>query len=157
MNELEKILNEFAIAFKASVMFYAEKYKNTKTNTDTLSNSDIVKNLKVGIENERLVISIYDYWQYIESGRKVGEKMVPISVLIDWIKRKKILGRNKKGQFISVNNLAWAIAKSIQLKGISKRPIFTEAYNETSKEFDKKLNIYIDSITKSILLRFTKK
>lgn len=155
MNNLETILNDFAEAFKLAVLYYCTVYKNVKVNKDTLSNSDIVNKMKIQVEDDKLSISIFNYYSYIESGRKVGAKLIPLKNIIEWIKAKKIQGRNKKGQFISVNSLAWAIVKSIQNKGISPRPIFSKAYDEVSKEFDKKLNVYVNSIVDSILIKIT--
>jgi len=150
--EINIILKEFGDLFIEAAKFYAAKYINKKTGTDTLSNSELMKNIKVKVEDERLVILVADYYRWIESGRKVGAKGIPISVLIDWIRRKKI-----KSSGVSINQLAFMIQRSIKKTGISKRPFLTQAYNEASKEFDKKLNGVIDSVMKDVLIRFTKK
>lgn len=151
-SEINIILNDFGNTFKKSAEFYAAKYVNSKTGKDTLSNSDLLKSLKVEVKDERLVISVYEYYKFVESGRKVGAKGIPTSVIIDWLKRKNI-----KPNGISINSLAFIIQRSIKLNGISKRPFLTEAYNETLKIFDDKLDKLIDDLTKDILIRFIKK
>lgn len=155
--EINLILNEFGTMFKKSAELYATKYLNKKTGKDTLTNSDLLKKLKVEVKDERLVISVLDYWIYVESGRKIGAKNIPLSVLVDWIKKNRIQGRDKKsGRFIKVNTLAFIFQRSIKIKGISKRPFLTEAYNSTILEFDKKLDGVIDSILDDILIKFIK-
>lgn len=155
--EINLILNDFGNTFKKAAEFYAAKYVNTKNGKDTLSNSDLLKSLKIEVKDERLIISVYNYYKWVASGRKKGEKGVPISVLLDWIKKNKIKGRNKTtGRFISNNSLAFAIQISIKKKGISKRPFLEDAYNETIKIFDNKLNDLIDDLLKDILIRFIK-
>ncbi len=150
--EINLLLNEFGKLFKVSAEYYAAKYINTKVGKDTLSDSDLLKNMKVEVENERLVISIASYYRYIESGRKVGAKGIPTSVLITWLNKKKIVPRSG----MSINSLAFIIQRSIVKKGISKRPFLTEAYKEASKEFDKKLNGLINAVLDDVLIRFTK-
>lgn len=156
--QIELLLTQFAEIFIETANIYAKFYVNKKTGTDTLSDSELLKSLKYNVENEKLSISVLSYWQYIESGRKIGAKGIPLDVLIKWIKKKRIVGRNKKtGRFITVTSLAFIFQQSIKTKGISKRPFLTEAYKESSKEFDKKLNGFIDSISKDIILKFTSK
>lgn len=157
-SQINIILQDFANVFIKAAHVYAAFYLNKKTGKDTLSQSDVLKSLKAEVHDEKLIISVFSYWQYIESGRKIGAKGIPLDVLIKWIKKNKIIGRNKKtGRFISVNSLAFIIQKSIKLKGISKRPFLTEAYDETVKIFNDKLNLAINDLTKDIIIRFIAK
>jgi len=148
--ELEQIFKIYIELFKSTLLYYARKYVNTKTNTDTLSNSDIIKDMKLNVEDGRLSISIYNYWTNIEQGSPVGT-IVPHSELIKWVKKKKINNN------LSVNTFAKLAARSIKLKGISKRPIFSLAYDSTSKYIDEELNKYVDKITDQILIKNLKK
>ena len=144
--ELEQILKIYVELFRSTLLYYARKFVNTKTGTDTLSDSDIINDMKFNIEDGKLSISIYNYWKNIEQGSPTGT-VVPISDLINWAKKKKINGR------LSVNTFAKLAARSIKLKGISKRPIFTIAYDETSKYIDEEINNYVDSITNKIIIK----
>ena len=149
--EINLILKEFGDMFKEAAKFFAAKYVNPKTGTDTLSDSELMRSMKIEVEDERLVISVADYYRWIESGRRVGAKGIPISVLVDWIKRKRI-----QPSGVSINQLAFMIQRSIKKTGISKRPFLTEAYNYASKEFDEKLNGVINAVLDDVLIRFTK-
>ena len=79
-----------------------------------------------------------EHAQYVDSGRRPGTKKVPISALIKWIKRYRIVGRDpKSGKYRkaapgSVNATAFAIQQAIFKKGIKARPFLekTLAYGE---------------------------
>jgi len=145
--ELKEVLEIYVKIFKATILFYAKKYPNTKTGTDTLSNSDIVNDMKFNIDDSKLSISIYNYYSKIEQGSPVGT-IVPTSDLISWVKKKKIKFRN-----LSVNGTVSMIQNSIHMKGISKRPIFSLAYEATSKYIDEELNKWLESITNKIIIK----
>lgn len=151
--QIEVLLKTFGEIFITAAKLNASKYTNNKTGKDTLSDSDLMKNLKVQVTDERLVISVSDYYRYIESGRKIGAKGIPVSVLVKWIKEKNIRPYGD----ITVNQLAFIIQKSIKKSGISKRPFLTAAYKEASIELEKQIGEMINSIMKDTLIKFTKK
>lgn len=149
--QIEVILNEFIVLFKKSILIYANFYKNTKTGKDTLTDSDLVKNLKIDIKDERLVVSIAQYLIFIENGRKKG-KYAPVSAILRWMNEK---GKRPKGN-MTVNQLAFLLNRSIKNLGISKRPFMTKAFENASKQFDKKINGFVNAIADDLLIRFTK-
>jgi hypothetical protein len=151
--QINLILENFGKLFKDTAKVFTSKYYNPKVGRDTLSTSDLLNDLKVDVKDERLVISVYSYYQYIESGRKIGAKQIPLDVIIQWIKKNNITPN--KG--MSINALAWAIVTSIKKVGIEPRPFLTMAYKASSIEFDKQINGVIDSITNDILIKLTKK
>ena len=58
---------------------------------------------------------------------KYTTKAPPVKVFEDWIKSKGIKGRNKKtGRFIKRKSLAFAMAKSRQIKGYNGLSFFTK-------------------------------
>jgi hypothetical protein len=66
------------------------------------------------------VLSVFmeDYAQFVQSGRVPGQKGVPISALEQWIKDRKLTGRDKRGRYITRRSFAFAIQKNIQKFGI---------------------------------------
>lgn len=60
-----------------------------------------------------LVITMQDYGEYVNRGRKRGAAKVPIQALVEWIKQKGIETNNKK-----VLGMAFAIQKTIEKQGI---------------------------------------
>lgn len=161
--QINILLQEFGNLFKATAKVYASRYYNDKVGRDTLSNSDLLNDMKVEVKDERLVISIYSYFQYVESGRKVGAKPIPFDVLLEWVRKNNIKprassnGKLNTNNYAYINQMVWAMRASIVKTGISPRPFLTGAFEEASKEFDTKLNGLVDDITKDILIRFTKK
>lgn len=65
-----------------------------------------------------LQIIMMEYAQYVQSGRAPGKKGVPIQPLIEWIKQRRLKGRNSKGRFITDKSLAFAIRNNIKKFGI---------------------------------------
>lgn len=65
-----------------------------------------------------LQLLIEQYASYVQSGRLPGKKGVPIQSLIDWIKDRKLQGRDKKGRFIDRRSFAFAIQNNIKKFGI---------------------------------------
>jgi hypothetical protein len=60
-----------------------------------------------------LIVTMLDYGEYVNTGRKRGAAKVPIQALVEWIKQKGIETNNKK-----VLGMAFAIQKTIQKQGI---------------------------------------
>ena len=60
--------------------------------------------------------------------------MPPPSAFEDFIKRKGIKGRDKKGRFITNKSLQFLIARSVFQKGIKASMFFTKPFNQA---FDK--------------------
>ena len=99
------------------------KYKglSNKIASKTLYNSVQVVPSKSG-DITTLQILMVDYAQYVQAGRKPGKGFVPIKSLIEWIKERKIKGRNKQGQFITNESFAFAIRSNIKKFGIRPAP-----------------------------------
>lgn len=76
--------------------------------------------VKVSQNRGKSVIDVYmeDYGQFVQSGRLPGKKGVPISAIEEWIKSRGLLGRNKKGRFITRRSFAFAIQTNIKKFGI---------------------------------------
>ena len=82
--------------------------------------------------------------------------MPPRKPIFDWIKKRGIQGRNKKGQFIPRESTAFLIQRSIFNTGIKKTEWFTKAFELKFKRLEPKIE---DAMTISIekLLDFTVK
>jgi hypothetical protein len=59
-----------------------------------------------------------------------------MKVLFDWIKIKKIRGRDKKGRFIKDMSLAWAIQTNIFKYGIRPANIYDKTLDSLEDLFD---------------------
>lgn len=54
----------------------------------------------------------------INLGRRIGGKKVPINVLENWITQRGLVGRDKKGRFMTKRSFAFAIQTNINKFGI---------------------------------------
>ncbi len=68
--------------------------------SDKVASGKLVNSISVTTVQKRneTVLSVFmeDYGQFVQSGRVPGQKGVPISALEQWIKDRKIQGRDKK-------------------------------------------------------------
>jgi hypothetical protein len=117
--ELAKLIKEFMIA-------EAEKGGKHKFRAD--GKAGIVQSTKVEFTVDGVEIELAEHAQYINNGRKAGAKKVPIGALIKWLKRYRVVSRDKKtGKYQkssegSINAAAYAIQQSIFKNGIKARP-----------------------------------
>jgi hypothetical protein len=90
--------------------------------SDKVASGKLVNSISVTTVQKRneTVLSVFmeDYGQFVQSGRVPGQKGVPISALEQWIKDRKIQGRDKKGRYITRRSFAFAIQKNIKKFGI---------------------------------------
>lgn len=161
------LLNELAQDVKEAIQFIMRSKLNNKVNKATIGiGSSLHDDLYVDTTNMQLAVYIYDYYKYVESGRKKGAKKIPIAVLLKWMIKKRIKPkqpRNKKtGRFMkkpSIQQLAFMIQNAIVRDGIKGRPFMQEAFdfaftitsNKIEQEiFEKYIN---ESIIKGIKLK----
>lgn len=85
-------------------------------------------------------ILILKYAQWVQSGRLPGKKGVPIDAIEQWIKSRKLQGRDKKGRYMTHRNFAFAIQSNIKKFGI--RPAnFYDVLFETIEQNDDIMNL----------------
>ena len=111
-------------------------FENKSVNTGDLARS-ITKNIVNNNDTETLQVSLLWYGELLEDGgpgRRAG-RMPPILPIEGWIRRKNIPVPSK---FKSPKSFAFAIAKSIEKKGVkkySKKPFIMESINNAAANF----------------------
>lgn len=132
------VLNEYAQAWANA--YKAELIAEGKRATGELINS--VRG-EVVIQNDTYsaVLNVADYYKYVEWGRKRGGKMPPISAILKWVQVKPVIARPNTltGRVPTQQQLAWAIAKSIQQNGIEPTYSLRETNNATFNAFEQRL------------------
>lgn len=104
---------------------------NNKVGVNTLTNSDIYKDLAVYSTNDGdLVFDILlnDYLTYIENGRRKGAKLPPVKPIVQWAASHGIP---------TDNNTIWAIRMAISRDGIAPRPFMQYVFEEVDRLWDK--------------------
>ena len=122
-------------------------------------NSRLVEGLKYELVEEGglpVGISVLapDYATYVDAGRRPFARKVPISALIEWIKRRRLQQRFKgrKGKFISINQIAFTIQNSIYKRGITRRPFLAEGLLAGEERMSLLLDKdFLDVITKDLV------
>ena len=101
-----------------------------------------------------------DYAQFVDSGRKPLARKVPISALIEWIKRRRLQTRFKgrRGRFLSINQIAYTIQNSIYKRGIQRRPFLTEGLLAGQERMSLMLDRdFLDVISKDLISFYNSK
>lgn len=80
----------------------------------------------VEASNEILIhIKSVDYMSVVNNGRRPGARMPPVDKIIKWAKVRNI--KPIKGKYKTIDQVGWAIAKSIQKKGIKETKVIEKA------------------------------
>ena len=90
--------------------------------------SNLTKSVGFEVTDTGVQLMANSYWYYVSQGRRAGVKKVPISALIDYIKRYGITPRG--GQ--TLNQLAFAIQTSIYKQGINPKSYAQKIIDATS-------------------------
>lgn len=128
---LTRILFEFGkdIAKIVRMVMDSNVGINKKSGHNTLSNSDIYKQLSViSTSDGDLVFDIMlnDYITFIESGRRKGAKMPPVEPIVRWCKKKGIP---------TDNSTIYLIRRAISRDGIQPRPVMETVFKELDREW----------------------
>ena len=95
-----------------------------------LKDSDIYRELSVHATNDGdlvLDITLNDYIEYIENGRRAGGKFPPMEAIIKWCKEKGIP---------TDNSTIFLIRRAIAREGVEPRPIMAKVFQELDSKWD---------------------
>ena len=73
-----------------------------------------------------LNVLMLDYWKYVNFGRKKG-KYAPIAPIEEWLAKKGIQGRDKKGRFVTRRSTAFGVSTNIFKFGIAPTNFYGNA------------------------------
>ena len=144
--ELEYFANEVINRSRSNL---TQKKKNV---SKELYNS-LDYELKVSENSFSLSFMMEDYGTFIDKGVKGRDsslkapnspyqyknKMPPLKSLDKWVVRRGLAVRDKKGKFVSRESIKFAIAKSIQMKGIETTNFFTKPFDNAFKRLPEDL------------------
>lgn len=118
-NYLTKFLQDWG---SAVVSLYKERLNNR--------DYQIARTIEMRIEHEdyshTIIISLEDYWKWIEHGRKPG-KFPPPPKIEKWIRDKSIQPRQPN---ITTKQLTYLIGRKIAKEGIKPKNLFAESVKE---------------------------
>ena len=98
---------------------------------------------QIDVEENKLSVNIESlrYADFVDKGRKKGQKIPPVKDILQWIKDKPVRLRDLKGKIVKFDenkkrSLAYVIAKSISLYGIRPTNFISEAIDDAMKKLD---------------------
>jgi len=129
---LTRIMYEFGndIAKIVRMVMESNVGINSKTGHNTLSQSDIYRQLSViSTSDGDLVFDIMlnDYITYIENGRRAGAKFPPIEPIVRWARKHGIP---------TDNSTIYLIRRAISRDGIKPRPIMAKVFEELDRAWE---------------------
>ena len=133
-----EVLNEYAQA-------WANAYRAELIAEGKRATGDLIRSVKgeVVVEGDvySAVLNVADYYKYVEWGRKAGGKMPPISAILKWVQVKPVIPQPNtlSGRVPTQQQLAWAIAKSIQQNGIPPTHAIRDTNDVTFRAFENRL------------------
>lgn len=144
--EISKIVMEFSkdIMDIVRVVMESNLLDNHKVGRNTITGSDIYKNLQVITKNDGdLVFDILlnDYLTYIESGRRKGAKMPPVEPIVRWARSRGIP---------TDNSTIYLIRRAISRDGIAPRPFMATVMEQIDLNMENLYDKIFDEITKLI-------
>lgn len=132
------VLDEYAEAWAEA--YKAELVANDKRATGNLISS-VVGSVTIEGDIYSAVLNVADYYKYVEWGRRAGRKMPPVSAILEWVRVKPVIPRQTtlSSKVPTQEQLAWAIAKSIQQNGIKPTYAMRDTNDETFRAFEARL------------------
>lgn len=116
--------------------------------TGELVNS-IQANVSINESSYQVVLTLEEYWKYIEYGRKPG-KFPPPDKILSWVRSKPILPSENNGQIPTEKQLSFLIGRKISEKGIEPRPILQNTISDLYGQFiDNLTSTFADDVSEN--------
>lgn len=137
---LERVLNEFADRFiqNARDGLQADGSIATGELYDSFE-----KIIEIGEDYYSVKISLADYWEYVNNGRRPG-KFPPPPAIRNWIEVKPVNPYPlPNGKTPSVEQLTFLISRKIANEGIEPTNFFDKAKEQTIRDFEQRIDLAI--------------
>lgn len=167
------------MSVKEELTYFANEVINRSKSNLTQKKKNVNKKLYNSLEYElkvsknnnfSLSFMMEDYGTFVDKGVKGRDssqkapnspyqyknKMPPLKALDGWIIKRGLATRDKKGRFTSREGLKFAIAKSIQSKGIETTNFFTKPFENAFKRLPEDI-VKAYALEVDNLLKFTLK
>lgn len=123
---------------------WAKAYKAELIANNKRATGNLIKSIeaKVVVEGDAMsaVLSVEDYYKYVENGRRKGAKQPPIDAILKWVKVKPVVPReNDTGRVPTQKQLAYLIARAIKENGIPATHAMRDANDVTFDAFESRL------------------
>lgn len=134
---LTETLNQFADRF---IELARNNLDRNNTNASRELYDSFEKIIEIGEDYYSVKISLADYWQYVNNGRKSG-KFPPPPAIRNWIEVKPVNPYPlPNGKTPSIQQLTFLISRKIANEGIEPTNFFDEAKEEAIRQFKDEIN-----------------
>lgn len=148
MTNIENVLKEWAnkVAYG-----YKEKLQEARASGKLI---DSISTKVEGTEgNYEVILSLEDYWKYIEYGRNPGGKFPPSDIIREWIKVKPIHPYEVSGRLPSEKSLVYLISRKIARDGIEGKHFLSDTIEDLYGELESTLAIAMEKDVRNILIQ----
>lgn len=145
------VLNDYFDLLKDFERYLRDGVEKLMIAAGVNANADILDGIDVSYQKDLFQLLAFDYYQYLSKGRRPRARKVPVQVLIQWIKDKRI---PYKG---SINAAAFAIQTSIYKFGIVGKNYEEAVLDFTVQAISEYTSLYLqDTSTLNIIHPFYK-
>lgn len=118
---------------------FREAYKRNLEKDGRKASGTLIDSIEVQLHSTNTtitaVLSVADYYWYVENGRKAG-KMPPIEKILKWIEDKPVIPREgPNGKLPTERQLAFLIARKIGREGYDGKPSLQETIDEVNSRY----------------------
>lgn len=134
-------------------------YQDNLIRVDKIATGTLLNSVEFSVEQYGrrfdVVLTLADYWRWVEDGRKPG-KMPPPSAILKWVLAKPVIPKpNDNGRIPTPQSLSWAIAKSIEKNGILPTPALKRASEDTFARMEQDIaDAFAKDVGENALLAF---
>lgn len=132
---LSRVLEEYAIEVR-------NLYQDILITEDKIASGELLNNVEYIIEKDdrqiEVSLKLEDYWKYVEYGREPG-KFPPPDKIMEWIKVKPVLPRQKNGKLPTPQQLSFLIGRKISEEEIEATNALQHTIREINYQFEERI------------------
>ena len=132
---LSRVLEEYAIEVR-------NLYQDILITEDKIASGELLNSVEYIIEKDdrqiEVSLKLEDYWKYVEYGREPG-KFPPPDKIMEWIKVKPVLPRQKNGKLPTPQQLSFLIGRKISEEGIDATNALQHTIREINYQFEERI------------------
>lgn len=143
-------MEEYALTnLQAVLAQYAEavrnEYQDELIRQGKIATGDLLNSCEFEVVSESglaysVVLTLKDYWRWVEYGRKAGGKLPPIDAIKNWISAKPVIPKpDARGKLPTAEQLSFLIARKIARDGIPPTNALAKSVRLKNEDWNEKI------------------